>query len=224
MKVALLLTGLARKVQEGYDQYWKYVLDNYDTDVYLHAWKDEEWEKVGSVYPTAKLLLTEAPFKFTKYQIGVESPNDDKSRPLKEYDVWGNFRQLPMFYSWQRGFQALHAISQNYDCVIRSRYDLSSHMPLQLEKLDMNLINVSAFHWGNGPILDDNICVTNFENAETIYYNIFDEFTEHIKSTGVITFAEKSFTNILDRRGLSGLSHKSKDIHFQLLRDNKLWY
>ena len=46
MKVALLLSGLARKVEEGYKTTWGHVIDNYDTDVYLHAWKDEEWEKV----------------------------------------------------------------------------------------------------------------------------------------------------------------------------------
>lgn len=38
MKVALMLTGLARKVQEGYDGFWKYIIDNNDVDLYLHAW------------------------------------------------------------------------------------------------------------------------------------------------------------------------------------------
>ena len=29
MKVALMLTGLARKVEEGYKHYWKYIIDNH---------------------------------------------------------------------------------------------------------------------------------------------------------------------------------------------------
>ena len=37
MKVALMLTGLARKVQEGYDGYWKHIIDNNDVDLYLQA-------------------------------------------------------------------------------------------------------------------------------------------------------------------------------------------
>ena len=41
MKVALLLSGLPRKVKEGYEHTWKHIIKNYDTDVYLHAWKDE---------------------------------------------------------------------------------------------------------------------------------------------------------------------------------------
>lgn len=32
-----MLTGLARKVQEGYDGYWKYIIDNNDVDLYLHV-------------------------------------------------------------------------------------------------------------------------------------------------------------------------------------------
>ena len=38
MKVALLLSGLPRMVSEGYEQTWKHIIENYDTDVYLHAW------------------------------------------------------------------------------------------------------------------------------------------------------------------------------------------
>ena len=45
MKVALMLTGLARKVEEGYKHYWKYIIDNHDVDLYLHCWEDEEYEK-----------------------------------------------------------------------------------------------------------------------------------------------------------------------------------
>ena len=41
MKVALLLSGLPRKVKEGYEHTRNHVIKNYDTDVYLHAWKDE---------------------------------------------------------------------------------------------------------------------------------------------------------------------------------------
>ena len=41
MKVALMLTGLARKVQEGYDGFWKYIIDNNDVDLYLHAWESK---------------------------------------------------------------------------------------------------------------------------------------------------------------------------------------
>ena len=39
MKIAIMLTGLARKVQEGYDSSWKGIIENNDVDLYLHAWE-----------------------------------------------------------------------------------------------------------------------------------------------------------------------------------------
>ena len=36
MKIAIMLTGLARKVQEGYDSFWKGIIENNDVDLYLH--------------------------------------------------------------------------------------------------------------------------------------------------------------------------------------------
>ena len=224
MKVALMLTGLARKVEEGYKHYWKYIIDNHDVDLYLHCWEDEEYKKVKEVYPKYKYLYTQKPFKFTKYREGIESPNDDKSRPLEEYDVWGNFRTFPMFYSWEETFNALRVSRHKYDCVIRSRYDLGTDVNIDLNKLDMSKINISNHHWGGSPITDDNLCILNQENAHILFDDIFTEYIEHSKKIGYIEFAEKNFMNILKRKNLYHLVHKSDDLPFQLLRDNKLWY
>ena len=87
MKVALMLTGLARKVEEGYKQYWKHIIDNNDVDLYLHCWKDEEYDEVKRIYNKPKILFIQKPVKFTKHREGIESPNDDRSRPLEDYDV-----------------------------------------------------------------------------------------------------------------------------------------
>ncbi len=220
MKVALLLTGLPRKVEEGYENYWKNIVENYDTDVYLQFWEDEEYEKVLKVYNPIN-FSQEVPFKFTEHRKGVVSPNDDMSRPLEQYDVAGNFRGLPMFYSWQTGYRL---IDGNYDCVIRSRYDLGAPNPIKLENLDLSKINTSASHWPGAPIFDDNLCILNRQNADKIFTNIFDEFITHIKNSGVIHFAEKNFTEILERRGLIGDTIKTTELPFELLRENKLWY
>ena len=224
MKVALMLTGLARKVEEGYKHYWKYIIDNHDVDLYLHCWQDEEYEKVEEIYPNYKYLYIQKPIKFTKYREGIESPNDDKSRPLEEFDVWGNFRTFPMFYSWEETYRALRVSRHKYDCIIRSRYDLGTDIDIDLNKFDMSKINISNHHWGGSPITDDNICILNQENAEILFEDIFTEYIEHSKKIGYIEFAEKNFMNILKRKNLYELVHKSDDLPFQLLRDNKLWY
>jgi hypothetical protein len=226
MKVALILTGLPRKVEEGYVHYWKSIIENYNTDVYLHFWEDEEFEKVLNVY-TPKKFIKEKPFKFTEYTQGIKSYSgdgttlDDLPRPLEHYDVAGNFRSLPMFYSWQKGY---NLIEGEYDCVIRSRYDLGNANPIKLENLDLTKINTSAKHWPYSNIIDDNICVTNQKNSHDIFSNIFDEFIIHMKSTGTIHYAEKNFTEILNKKGLYNYTIKTNELPFELLRKHKIWY
>lgn len=230
MKVALMLTGLARKVQEGYDKYWKYIIDNNDVDLYLHAWESkpdgvtnhEDSDEVLRVYPNPKYIYIEKPFKFTEYREGIDNPNNDNSRLLQDFDVYGNFRSFPMFYSWESTYQNIQLSDVKYDCIIRSRYDLSG-TPLDLEKLDLTKINVASNHWKGSDINDDNLCVTNKETVDKVFGNIFVDMISHHKKIGKIDSAERNFTNFLIRNDLHHLSHKSSLINFNLLRDNKVW-
>jgi hypothetical protein len=226
MKVALLLTGLPRKVQEGYDNCWKHIIENYDTDVYLHFWEDEEYTKVLEIYNSTK-YIKQSPFKFTNYRAGITSycadgiTLDDMSRPIPEYDVAGNFRGFPMFYSWQVGY---NLIDGDYECIIRSRYDLGTPIPFKLENLDLTKLNISGMHWPGSPITDDNLCITSQPIADRLFTNIFDEFIHHSKQSGQITFQEKNFMEILKRKELYDYVCKTNELPFQLLRENKLWY
>ena len=224
MKVALLLSGLPRMVKGGYDSTWSHVINNYDTDIYLHAWKDStygcEWEQVLETYnlPSVKSLQIQAPFKFTKYKEGIELPHTDTSRPLPEYDVMSCFRQFPMFYSWQKVYDNYLDSNIHYDCVIRSRYDLASNSSLNLEILDLNYLN----HGSKANFFDDNLCITNSENAHKIFYKIFDKLLKHSKSIGTLNSAESSWTDLIAESGCE--STVRPELDFQLLRENMLWW
>lgn len=220
MKVALLLTGLARNVIDGYNQYWKHIINNYETDVYLYYWEDGEWESVLNVY-SPKKYVCKKPFSFLKERENVISPNDALARPIFPYDVAGNFTSLPMIYSWQNGYNLLEG---NYDCIIRSRFDVGGNSPIDLHKIDLKKINISNHHWPNSQILDDNILISNQFLASKLYTDIFDVFVENIKNEGVIYFAEKNFTNIVKQKKLYHFIKKSDEINFKLLRKFKVWY
>ena len=129
MKVALILSGLPRKVKEGYDKYWKHVIENYDTDVYLHFWEDEEYEKVLDVY-SPKKYICEKPFSFSYYTENVESPNDAMARPNKKYGIAGNYTTFPMMWGWQVSYNLMD--DYQYDYIIRSRYDVGHDILLNL--------------------------------------------------------------------------------------------
>ena len=221
MKVALVLSGLPRRVSEGYEQTWKHIIKNYDTDVYLHAWKDEEWEKVSEIYPNAKSIQIQQPFKFTKYKEGIKLPHSDKSRPLPQYDVMSCFRQLPMFYSWQMGYKPIYDSTIDYDVVIRSRYDLGVKHSINLESYGMDVINHADI---TGGFFDDNLCITNKENADKLFKNIFDDVISNGKETGVLNSAESSWTTMLEKYELKHLAIRHQTLNFHLLRENKLWW
>jgi len=220
MKVALLLSGLARNVFEGYELYFKKIIDKYKADVYCHYWKDGDWKDVLNVY-NPKKYICDNPFSFSKYKEGIDSPGDVFARPIFPYDVAGNFTALPMFYGWQRVYSL---IDIEYDCIIKSRYDLGWESIPELSALDLTKINISNYHWSHNEILDDNLSIMNGELAKLLFSNIFDEFTNIIKKDKIIYFPEKNFTNLVINKNLYKFINKSNELPFKLLREFKVWY
>ena len=231
MKVALMLTGLARKVQEGYDGFWKYIIDNNDVDLYLHAWEskpdevtnNEDSDIVHQVYPNATYVNIEKPFKFTKYREGIKTPRDDKSRPLADFDVFSNFRSFPMYYSWQSTYENIKSSNIDYDCIIRSRYDIGGD-DLNISEFDLNKIYTSNHHWKNSHVHDDNFYISNQSNSDKVFTNIFENIVGFNRDKGMMDSAEENLTKYLERIGLINISEKSDKIKFDLLRDNKVWW
>jgi len=217
MKVAIVISGLPRKVEEGYNQFWKSIIEKYNADVYLHFWEDEEYEKILSLY-NPKKYISEKPFSFADYVNGLEA-DESLSRPTKPYDVAGNFRGFPMMHGWQKICELLDG---EYDYVIRGRYDLDGYC--NLENVDPNKINVSSWHWGNSEICDDNLYVSNSDLYRKIHYDAFDNLIEDAVKIGRIYFQEKNFTRMIERKGLYNLVVKHPELKFDLLRENKLWY
>jgi hypothetical protein len=220
MKVALLLSGLARKVEEGYNQFWKPLIENNDVDVYLHFWEDEEYKEVLNYY-SPKKYICEKSFDFQPYQDNIISENDKFARPNKLYNVAGNFYSLPMFWGWQ---QVYNLVEGEYDYIIRSRYDIGWDHPIDLNLINPDYINVSNHHWSNSEILDDNLVITNSHLASLLFKNVFDEFTNYINSEGKIYFAEKNYTNLIVKKGLYSKVKKINEIPFKLLREFTVWY
>jgi hypothetical protein len=224
MKVALLLSGLPRAVKSGYDRSWSHIINNYDTDVYLHAWKDDSygcnWKDVADVYniENVKSFHIQEPFKFTKYKEGISLPHEDKSRPLPEYDVMSCFRQFPMFYSWQKVYRQMYDTNIEYDCVIRSRYDMNFYHEFRLENLNLNVLN----HGPGGRYYDDNLCITDKTNSDKLFLNIFNDLLLESRRTGVLNSAEESWSMLIDKSKLpTCVVH---ELHFTLLRENLLWF
>jgi hypothetical protein len=224
MKIALLLSGLPRMVNPGYQKTWKRIIDNYDTDVYLHTWKDNswgcEWEEVERVYnfSNVKSLHIQSPFKFTEYKTGISLPHTDKSRPLPEYDVMSCFRQLPMFYSWQKVYQDCYDSKVQYDCIIRSRYDMEIFYPSFMDAINLNVLNIGP----GGQFFDDNLCISNQDNSNKVFHNIFDRLINKSRESGVLKSAEQTWTGLIDDSGCP--AEVNHALHFRVLREDMVWW
>lgn len=224
MKIALLLSGLPGMVYGGFEKTWRHVINNYDTDIYLHAWKDNSWgsnwEDVQSIYnfENVKSIRIQSPFKFTKYKDGISLPHSDKSRPLPEYDVISCFRQLPMFYSWQTVYRDCLDTTIDYDCIIRSRYDMEIFNPTAISSLNLNYLNMGP----SGGFYDDNLCITNYENAKKVYYNLFDKLIDRSRKSGILNSAEQTWTDIINESGCPAYVENS--LYFRVLREDMLWW
>lgn len=226
MKIALLLSGLPRKVKEGFQNNWSYLLGKYDVDIYLHMWKDVDygssWVETYETYNPSdervKFITLQSPFKFTDYKEGIALPHTDKSRPLEQYDVISCFRQLPMFYSWQVVYRACYESRNKYDCIVRSRYDLVFNNIPDIEALDLTKLN----HGPGGNYLDDNICITNQSNADQIFFNVFEDVLKYTRESGYLGSAEQTWTALVSRAKLEPAVVES--LRFYLLRENMLWW
>jgi esterase/lipase superfamily enzyme len=92
------------------------------------------------------------------------------------------------------------------------------------QTIDLNKINTSNFHYRGSSIIDDNILITNMDNATKIFSNIFTDIVEYHKGIGYIENAETNFTNFLKRNNLIEICEKTDKIDFRLLRENKVWF
>ena len=90
--------------------------------------------------------------------------------------------------------------------------------------MDLTKVNTSNHHWRNSDTYDDNLCISNQENSNKIFSNIFTNIIEHHKKIGHIDGAERNFTEYINRIGLTTSSVKTNEIKFNLLRDNKVWF
>lgn len=216
MKVAIAIAGLPRKVEEGYNQFWKRLIEKYNPDVYLHFWEDEEFDKVLQFYNPKKYVL-EKPQSFSEYINKLEGTEASYSLN-KPYDLVGNLRGFPMFHSWQK---VCEIVEGDYNYVIRGRYDLSGNC--ELERVDSNKINVSSWHWNNDlEICDDNLYVSNSDLYRKIHYDVFDNIVEDVLKIGKMDFQEKNYTRMIQRKNLYELVIKHPDLQFKLLRESKL--
>lgn len=123
MKVALCLHGYfnslvdnSSKGDMGYEYIKKHILDKVDTDVFIHSWEPELTEKLHELY-SPKSIKIEEQIDFDEF-IKENKLDELKGTPRSPQTI------LSHFYSIQKAFELVYNSDNQYDVVIKARFDL----------------------------------------------------------------------------------------------------
>jgi hypothetical protein len=187
MKIAIIITGIARYVQLGYEQFYKPLIEKYNPDIFIYTWNDYEVNEIKKYYSPKKIEIVE-PINFSEYSFHYNVPN--------YIEKYGSGSLLPMVYCWEN---AIKMVDVRYDCIIRSRFDVKIDSEINIENMDLSKINISDSHWKGSSVMDDNLLISNQENVTKIYENIFTDISS---KTQPHQTNEINFTDYVNQRGL----------------------
>lgn len=167
MKIALCLHGYFNSSKDqsssgidGAHHIKKHILENNDVDVYVHSWDLENEQVIHNLYGdqiVSHLFENQIDFQSIYLQNRLNLFPVHGDRPF-----WTAFSQ---YYSVQRSFQLMLDSNIEYDCVIKSRFDLGrinrnttgpgmqNPYPVQCINFDKNL-DMSKFYMANWQYLD----------------------------------------------------------------------
>lgn len=220
MKVALMLTGLARNVRGGYENTFKSLLNNpnLDIDLYLQCWDSSEAHEVLKFYPKPKYFNIAPPINFKGFTNKIKTVQYLENNYLKDYGVNRYETCFPMFHLIEQTYKHIFYSNVEYDCIIRTRFDLGIHHPIDISKYNLRDINISSTYWNPHTIPEDNLCITNMDNANKLFYDMFFNHINISRQTGYSDFSELNFMKILQSKDLFDKVVKHDELVYDLLR------
>lgn len=197
MKVALCLSGYFNSTKDlssfgndGYVHIKKNILDGNDVDVYIHSWDIQSKDVINKLYGNLikdSIYEAQIDFKPLFHKNGLDTLNSHGT------PFWNVFSQ---YYSIQKSFELMINSKIQYDCVIKSRFDLGrinrntsgpgKENPYPVQCINFNSeFDMSKFYLADWKYLDsegpaDMWFYSNLENMKH-FSNIFDILSKDIK-------------------------------------------
>lgn len=149
MKTCLLISGLARNVEESFSNIKSSLIDTNNPDIFIHTWVDQEKQpgldkKIIDLYNPKKIIIEERKC-FKNSMLNMERMMASYAKPFQR----DNF--LEMIYSSWYSIQQSNLLKEQYrlenniiyDYSIRARFDINYNIPIDCSKYDKNIIHVS---------------------------------------------------------------------------------
>lgn len=187
MKLALCLSGQPRSYKESYAYIEKNLLQQYDVDIFLHSWKNDNAQKQLKIYEEVKSLYKPVLSIFDT----PLNKNINSDMLVRNASHPANFC-TSMFYSI---FKSDHLrnlgelfLNKKYDFVIRSRFDFALNKKINFEELRNGLVYISKDTNGTNPLFNDQFAIADPETMKIYsstylflkhHYNRAVEFCGH---------------------------------------------
>lgn len=222
MKVALCLSGQARRLNKTFDSLKKYVIDPFGCDVFLHTWnfthyykeaavsnklwygqEHPDWEHFDGEYALKYLnllrpcrFIVEPPHEFMDigYYISKCTPENSRMQAKSFFNVLSMFYSI--FMSHRCMLEWCNFKSIKYDYVIRARTDLSFYDTPTIPQNGVGVINYDGFGGLPDHFAMGDLSSMNFYSA--CYTNI-----RHLFDEGCNFHPETFLKKHLDSHGVS---------------------
>jgi len=192
MRVALVLYGKKRELEKCQPA-WQAFKRAYVPDIFYHTWGESYAAGVLNSSDTKAMMISQD-IDFTHLHPGINEYASSAVNVLPQTYSIMQADRLRTDYEDTMGFR--------YDWVVRSRFDLSLHLPaaIPFDTLDRHYHYVCANHWpGTGPVWDDNIMITSSVNMARISRELFWYGVDQINHYKVIPSGEQLLSTWLQR-------------------------
>lgn len=207
MKVALCLSGYLRCFDKVYNNLNKYLLSEYDIDIFVHTWRKYDYnahninENLVNKYYKPKNIVIEDSYKKDLAQIMIDKNTEVIRNGLGVMSMFYKIKacnDLKLEYEKEHNFK--------YDFVIRFRPDLLLQNDVNLLHSDM----LSIPKYGDFGGLNDQAAFSNSENIDK-YCSIYDKVEEYLLNDS---------ENKLCMKPELLLAHHINELNIQIRRPN----
>lgn len=168
MKTAIVMAGDSRTFKDCYPSLESCILSRNTCDVFLHLYEDECSSDVIKTYSPKSYLLE------SKTDVRFVVPVVCEKNKAPETDVFS------LMCQWRNIQKAFSLVDSDYDCVLKTRYDVKYTNPLVVNEYNMNCLNVPiGGDWRGG--LFDMVAFASHSIMKN-YCSLFSKMEEYCES------------------------------------------
>jgi hypothetical protein len=168
MKTAVIISGDSRTFGDCYPSLNACILSQNDCDLFLHLYKDENSDRVLETYSPKRFLIE------NKSSVSFPVPAACEANKPSEVNAFGVMCQ------WRNIEIAFGLIDGEYDCVLKTRYDVKYTNPLNLTNFNMGALNVPAGGDWRGGLFD--MMAFSSSNVMSNYCSLFGRIGSYCES------------------------------------------